>query len=129
MFATEEAGYYGPLVVLIGIAVAFGFGTLLATTIVGPRRQGKVKDIPYESGVNPVGTARRRFHVRFYIVAMAFLLFDVEVVFLFPWATVFPSLAEHSAMRGLFMGRVAFFVLTGVIAYVYAWRKGVFRYD
>jgi len=129
MFATEGSGYYGPLVVLLVIAIAFGLGTLLATTIVGPGRKGKIKGTVYESGVNPVGTARRRFNVRFYVVAMAFLLFDVEIVFLYPWATVFPSLAEDSALRPLFMGRVAFFILTSVIAYVYAWRKGVFRYD
>ena len=129
MFDSTGASGYGPLVVLVALAIAFGFVTLIATSVIGPGRQGKVKGIVYESGVNPIGTARRRFHVRFYVVAMAFLLFDVEVVFLFPWATVFPSLADDSALQPLFMGRVAFFILTSVIAYVYAWRKGVFRYD
>jgi NADH-quinone oxidoreductase subunit A len=81
--------------------------------------------------MNPIGTARRRFNVRFYVVAMTFLLFDVEIVFLYPWAVTFPSLAgsEGDTLAPLFLARMLFFILTTLIAFVYAWRKGVFRYD
>ena len=79
--------------------------------------------------MNPITPARRRFNVRFYIVAMTFLVFDVEIVFLYPWAVTFSSLSDDSGLAVLFLGRVAFFILTSIIAFVYAWRKGVFRYD
>jgi NADH-quinone oxidoreductase subunit A len=125
----EPFSHYVPLGLLLGMAIAFGFGNLLLTHIIGPSRHGPVKGIAYESGVNPIGDAPRRFNVRYYLVAVTFLLFDVEIVFLYPWAVTFSSLAEHSELRPLFLGRVLFFLLTSIIAFVYAWRKGVFRYD
>jgi len=121
--------HYGALGVLVLMAVAFGVGNLVLSRIIGPARDGRAKGMIYESGMNPVGTARRRFNVRFYIVAMTFLVFDVEIVFLFPWSTVFPNLAETDAVRGQFLFRMLFFIGTSIIAYVYAWRKGVFNYD
>lgn len=129
MLASDSFSHYGPIGVLIVMALAFAGGNILMTLIIGPSRDGSVKGMTYESGMNPIGSARRRFNVRFYIVAMSFLVFDVEIVFLYPWATVFPNLADGSGMRGLFMARMLFFVLTTVIAFAYAWRKGVFRYD
>jgi len=127
--AADTFSHYGPLGVLIIMALLFGFGNLIATTLLGPSRKGAVKGLAYESGVNPFGTARRRFNVRFYVVAMTFLLFDVEIVFLYPWAVVFKSLDANSPLNALFLGRVLFFILTSIIAFAYAWRKGVFRYD
>lgn len=129
--ADHGFNHYAPLGVLLIMAIIFGFFNLLATTVLGPSRKGKVKGMVYESGMNPIGTARRRFNVRFYIVAMTFLLFDVEIVFLYPWAVTFPSLAgpEGEALSSLFLLRMLFFILTSIIAFVYAWRKGVFRYD
>lgn len=117
-------------VLLLG-ALAFGGGTLVMTHLFGPSRKGEIKGTVYESGMNPFGSARRRFNVRFYIVAMTFLLFDVEIVFLYPWATTFPSLGGPTGdeLGGLFFARMLFFILTSVIAFTYAWRKGVFRYD
>lgn len=129
LLAASEFSHYGPLVVLLLMALAFGLITLVLSTIIGPARQGPVKGLAYESGVNPFGTTRRRFNVRFYIVAMTFLLFDVEIVFLYPWAVVFGSLEHGSPLAPLLLGRVLFFILTSVIAFAYAWRKGVFRYD
>jgi NADH:ubiquinone oxidoreductase subunit 3 (subunit A) len=79
--------------------------------------------------MNPVGDTHRRFNVRFYVVAMSFLVFDVEIVFLYPWAITFPSLADGSLLQPLFLGRMLFFILTSIVAFAYAWRKGVFRYD
>ena len=127
--AIDSISHYGPIVVLLVMAVLFGVGNVILTTVLGPRSQGPVKGMAYESGMNPFSSARRRFHVRFYVVAMTFLLFDVEIVFLYPWAVVLGSLADESALRPLFLGRVLFFLLTSVVAFTYAWRKGVFRYD
>ena len=129
VLATEPFNHYAPVGVLLLIAVGFGVGNLILTSIIGPSRQGEIKGMTYEAGVNPIGSAKRRFNVRFYIVAMTFLVFDVEIVFLYPWATVFPSLAEGSELAPLFLGRMLFFVLTSIVAFTYAWRKGVFRYD
>ncbi|MAX26113.1 MAG: NADH-quinone oxidoreductase subunit A [Phycisphaeraceae bacterium JB051] len=129
LLAQESFSHYGAVAVLIMMAVIFAVANLILTHLLGPQKQGKIKGMTYESGMNPVGSARRRFNVRFYIVAMSFLVFDVEIVFLYPWATVFPSLSEHSDLPIVFLGRMLFFVLTTVIAFVYAWRKGVFRYD
>ena len=78
VFAVDAFNHYGPLAVLLIIALTFGITNLILTTVLGPRRLGAVKGIAYESGVNPIGTAKRRFNVRFYVVAMTFLLFDVE---------------------------------------------------
>ena len=127
--ATDSFSHYGPLVVLVAIALVFGLAIVVLSRLTGPGRSGKIKGMVYESGMNPVGTAKRRFNVRFYVVAMSFLVFDVEIVFLYPWATVFPSLGDSGGLGVLFLGRMLFFVLTTVIAFGYAWRKGVFNYE
>jgi len=127
--STTDFSHYGPLGILLIMALAFGAGNLVLTSLLGPRRAGAIKGLTYESGMNPIGSARRRFNVRFYMVAMTFLLFDVEIVFLYPWATVFPSLDPSSGLAPVFFGRVLFFILTSIIAFAYAWRKGVFRFD
>jgi len=129
--ADADLNQYAALGVLLLMAIIFGVANLIITTFLGPGRQGEVKGIAYESGMNPIGNARRRFNVRFFVVAMTFLLFDVEIVFLYPWALTFPSLAgsEGDALAPVFLARMLFFVLTTLIAFVYAWRKGVFRYD
>jgi NADH-quinone oxidoreductase subunit A len=125
----DSFSHYGPIGVLILMAVVFAVANLILTHLLGPGREGKVKGMVYESGMNPIGSANRRFNVRFYIVAMTFLVFDVEIVFLYPWAMVFPSLATGEADAKLFLFRMMFFILTSLIAFAYAWRKGVFRYD
>ena len=124
--------HYAALGVLLLMAIGFGVVNVAATTFLGPSRKGEIKGTVYESGMNPIGSARRRFNVRFFILAMTFLLFDVEIVFLYPWAVTFPSLGGEAVEGGLdllFLGRMLFFVLTTIVAFVYAWRKGVFRYD
>ncbi|MEX0775721.1 MAG: NADH-quinone oxidoreductase subunit A [Phycisphaeraceae bacterium] len=131
--AATEFSHYAPVGILLVMAILFAAGNLVATQVIdrllGIRRQGPVKGITYESGMNPIGSAKRRFNVRFYIVAMTFLVFDVEIVFLYPWATTFPSLSSESGLAPLFLGRGLFFIFTSIIAFAYAWRKGVFRYD
>ncbi|MCP3904555.1 MAG: NADH-quinone oxidoreductase subunit A [Planctomycetes bacterium] len=126
--AVDLTGYL-PIVLLVLMAVAFAVANLVGTHILGPRVAGEQKEIVYESGMNPVGTARKRFNVRFYILAMTFLVFDVEIIFLYPWAVTYTKLPPGSPEAGLFLGRIVFFIATSIVAYVYAWRKGVFRWD
>jgi len=131
LLADSQFNAYAAVGILLFMAIIFGVANVIGSTLLGPRRHGEEKDTPYESGMNPIGDARRRFNVRFYIVAMTFLLFDVEIVFLYPWAVTFPSLGGPvgSELSHMFLLRMLFFILTSVIAFVYAWRKGVFRYD
>lgn len=128
-FALVDLQSYIPIGILVVMAIIFVVVNLVGTHLLGPRRKGKTKDIAYESGVNPVGTARKRFNVRFYILAMTFLVFDVEIIFLYPWALSFAQLEPRSLDAQLFLARIMFFLLTSIVAYVYAWRKGVFRFD
>ena len=120
---------YLPIVVLIVMAVIFAAANIIGTSLLGPKAPGEIKDSTYESGMNPVGTARKRFNIRFYILAMTFLVFDIEIIFLYPWAVDFTQLEPMSSESMLFFGRILFFLLTSIIAYVYAWKKGVFRWD
>ena len=129
MPVTVDVMSYLPLGIMIAIAVTFAVGVIVLTKLIGPGRAGPTKGMPYESGMNPVGTARKRFNVRFYLIAMVFLLFDVEVVFLYPWATTFPNLEAGTPEGLVWLGRILFFLLTTIVAYLYGYRKGVFRFD
>lgn len=120
---------YWPILLLFLMALSFGVVTLVLTHLLGPTREGAVKGGVYESGMNPFNTARKRFNVRYYLLAMTFLVFDVEIIFLYPWATTFRQVNAGDPAASLFMGRILFFLLTSVIAYVYAWKKGVFKFD
>lgn len=127
--ATTELNTYFPIFVMVLGAAGFGVTNIILTSIIGKRRRGQTKGEAYESGMVPVGTARKRFNVRFYLIAMVFLVFDVEVVFLYPWATTFNSLDFGSQEAAIWLGRILFFLLTTVVAYLYGYRKGVFRFD
>ncbi|MCH2141690.1 MAG: NADH-quinone oxidoreductase subunit A [Phycisphaerales bacterium] len=129
LMLANQLPLYLPIVILIVMAIIFGAVNILGSHLLGPKRYGEEKMSTYESGMNPIGTARRRFNVRFYILAMTFLVFDVEIIFLYPWAVDFAQLEPGSPEAGLFLGRILFFLLMSVIAYVYAWKKGVFRWD
>jgi NADH-quinone oxidoreductase subunit A len=121
--------YYPVFLYLLAI-VGFVVSSLILTHIVGPRRKTPVKMMPYESGMDPIGDARQRFDVKFYLIAILFLVFDVELLFLYPWAVVAyrdpPMLPGE--MRTLIFWEVLVFLATLVVAYVYAWRKGVFQW-
>jgi NADH-quinone oxidoreductase subunit A len=120
-------------VIAILFLVAFGFavGNLVLSALLGPTRKGAVKDEPYESGMDPVGTTKQRFNVRFYLVAMIFLVFDVEVLFLIPWITIFPVAREVGTLAslGVLFGAVITFTVILLLAYVYAVGKGVLKWD
>ncbi len=99
-------------------AIAIGLGELL-----GPKRVTKVKSEPYESGIVPIGPGTRRMPVRFYLVAVLFILFDIEVIFFLPWAVVFRQL-------GLFgLAEMGVFIVILLIGYVYAWKKGALKWE
>ncbi len=119
-----------PVVLLIIIGILFVAGTLLMSALVGPNRTGPGKAMAYESGMVPVGDARRRFNVRFYLVAMIFLVFDVEIVFFYPWAVLFPdAVVQNTPGSGVLLVEMLVFVAILLVAYLYAWGKGVFRWD
>src|SRR5687767_14075620 len=118
-----------PVVLLIVIGVGFAIGNIVLSVIIGPRRAGPGKELTYESGMVPVGDTRKRFNVRFYIVAMIFLVFDVEIVFLYPWATIFPEAVASGGPATLLLVEILIFVAILLLAYVYAWGKGVFQWD
>ncbi len=129
VLAATDIGSYIPLMLLITGAVVFGVMNVVLSQLIGPRRDGAVKSLTYESGMNPVGTARKRFNVRFYLIAMVFLVFDIEIIFLYPWATTFANIDHQSPEGTIWLGRILFFMATTVVAYIYGLRKGVFRFD
>ncbi len=120
---------YLPILIMVLAALGFAVINLVGTMIIGPRRLGERKGETYESGMTPVGTARKRFNVRFYLIAMIFLVFDVEVIFLYPWAATFSNLEPGSQTSTVWLMRILFFLFTTVVAYLYGYRKGVFRFD
>jgi NADH-quinone oxidoreductase subunit A len=123
--ALENTDSWAPVVLLLVIAIGL---------IIGPSRTGPGKEETYESGMVPIGDTRKRFNVRFYVIAMIFLVFDVEIVFLYPWAAIFSPAAGNKTLDGRGFGamllfEMAIFVAILLLAYFYAWGKGVFRWD
>jgi len=120
-----------PVVILLIIGIGFAVGNIVISLLIGPRRTGPGKETTYESGMMPIGDTRKRFNVRFYIVAMIFLVIDVEIVFFYPWATIFaPVIQTGTREQGnLLLWEIILFVVILLVAYLYAWGKGVFRWD
>ena len=129
LLASTDIASYLPILMLLLAAIGFAATNLIASQLLGPKRSGTVKNATYESGMNPFGTARKRFNIRFYLIAMVFLVFDIEIIFLYPWAVTFPSLDHQFADGAVWLGRIFFFILTTVVAYIYGLRKGVFKFD
>ena len=129
---------YTPVFLFFLIAVLTA-GGMIASALAGPRKNTAVKQMPYESGMDPIGDARQRFDVRYYLVAIVFLLFDVELLFLYPWAVAQwsepagvvargPALGIPDAFRGLVFGEIVVFIAVLAAAFAYAWKKGVFEW-
>ena len=113
---------YLPLFILLGISLGLGLLLTQASRLFGPFRPNKKKSSVYESGMDPVGTAHERFSVKFYLVAMLFILFDIEIVFMYPWASQF---SELSASMGLLpLIEMMIFVVILFVGYIYVWKKG-----
>jgi NADH-quinone oxidoreductase subunit A len=125
----EPQNTWAPVVLLIVIGVGFAAVNVAASILIGPGRTGPGKEITYESGMVPVGDTRKRFNVRFYIVAMIFLVFDVEIVFFYPWATIFPQAIRDGVNSNMYLVEIILFVAILLLAYIYAWGKGVFQWD
>lgn len=112
-----------PIVVLIVISTGLAVLVVLIGHLFGPRRPTLRKSLPYESGMRPIGPGARRMPVRFYLVAVLFILFDIEIIFLFPWAVIFNQL-------GLFgLVEMLIFIVILLVGYVYAWKKGALEWE
>jgi len=114
---------YIPIFLMIAVGVLFGLFMVKLNEWLGPKRPSEEKLSTYESGMEPVRTARERFSVTFYLVAMLFILFDIEVVFLYPWAVSFDKLG----LLGLITMTV--FIAILLLGYIYVWRKGALEWD
>jgi NADH-quinone oxidoreductase subunit A len=109
------------------VAAGFAVTNILLSRVVGQRKSTRTKLMPYECGKDPVGTARERFSVKFYLIAMLFILFDIEVIFLIPWAVIFKTLsAPQYGLRMLLYGEMMIFVALLLAGYVYVLKKGAF---
>jgi len=109
---------YLPVLILFGVSVVNAVGMLAATHILNPRRPTSEKDMPYESGMIPLGDTRARFSVKFYLVAISFIIFDLEAIFLIPWAVEMRALGWEGFIA------VSIFVVVLVVGFVYEWQKG-----
>lgn len=114
---------YLPVLIFMIVALAFGLGTLIVGSLFRPRRVYWEKLTPYESGNPPVGEPRMRFSVKFYIIAMLFVVFDVEIVFLYPWAVVFDKIGLFAFVE------MMLFIFILLIGYIYAWKKDAFTWE
>lgn len=114
---------YIPLAVFLGICVAFVAVLVGLTKFLGPRKPTPEKEQPYESGIVPQVSARRRFSVSFYVTAMLFIIFDVESIFLFPWAVIVRKLKVFGLVE------MVVFVAVLFVGLIYVWRKGALRWD
>ena len=117
---------YLPILLILVGAVGFALSSLLITHLLGPRRPNPVKCSTYESGVPAVRDARLRFPIKFYLIAMIFIIFDIEVVFLYPWAVVFRSLLANGP---LIYWEMFTFIGVILIGFLCVWRKGCLEWD
>ncbi len=121
---------YLPILLMFGVAFVFAAGNILLSQFVGQRKSTRTKLMPYECGKDPVGSARERFSVKFYLIAMIFILFDIELIFLMPWAVVFrPLAALGGQMRTIIFVEMMLFVALLLVGYVYVVKKGVFDWS
>lgn len=128
--SSDPRSSWAPVVLLLVMGIGFAVANILLSILIGPRRTGPGKSITYESGMVPAGDTRKRFNVRFYIVAMIFLVIDVEIVFFYPWASLFaPAVQSDPSLGTILLVEMLIFVGILLLAYVYAWGKGVFRWD
>jgi len=114
---------YLPILILLLVAIGFAISNIIISALVGRNKPSAEKLSPYECGIEPTGSARERFSVKFYIIAMMFVIFDIEVVFLYPWAVAFKSLALFGLIE------MAIFIIILLVCYVYIWKRGGFEWE
>jgi len=117
---------YFPIFIVFIVAAGFTFVSLIMTHILGPRITNPVKLMPYESGVDPLAETRIRFSIRFFIIALLFIIFDIEIIFLYPWAVVFKDFLSFGSF--IFFEMVIFLAIL-VFGYVYVWRNGALDWE
>jgi NADH-quinone oxidoreductase subunit A len=118
---------YIPVFLVLGFATIFAIGTIISSEIFGPQRPNSEKLSTYESGMKPVGTTRERISVKYYLVAMFFIIFDLEVIFVYPWAVEFKRLFSEQGIPVFYSMLVFLIVLE--FGYLYAYKKGGFKWD
>jgi NADH-quinone oxidoreductase subunit A len=118
---------YIPIFLVILFAMGFALATTLASIIFGPQRPNSEKLSTYESGMKPVGTTKDRISIKYYLVAMLFIIFDVEVIFIYPWAVQFKKLFAEFGIQ-IFVSMLIFLVVFE-LGYLYAFKKGGFKWD
>ncbi len=119
---------YWPIAILLLLTVLLGIVAIGLGYLFGPRRPNKRKNAPYESGMAPIGPGTRQLPVKFYIIAVLFILFDIEVVFMLPWAVIFKKFVDEGLGNFVLIEMIIFLVIL-LVGYVYAWKKGAFEWD
>ncbi len=114
---------YVPIFIFLVVAVGFAFVTIFLSAVVGKRKVTPQKMLPYECGMDPIGAARKPFSVKFYIIAMLFIVFDIEAVFLYPWAVIFKDLKIFG------LAEMAVFMAVLLVGFVYVWKKGALEWE
>jgi NADH-quinone oxidoreductase subunit A len=126
---TFDLAVYFPIFLYLAVIVGFAISAMIVVHVVGPHHKTAVKQMTYESGMDPIGDAHQRFDVKFYLIAIMFLVFDVELLFLYPWAVVaYQEGGIPATLRGPVFWCVITFIVLLLIAYIYDWRKGVFKW-
>ena len=125
---------YIPILIVFIFVAGFAVTNIVLSHVVGRRINTRAKLMPYECGMDPVGSAHQRFSVKFYLIAMLFILFDIEAIFLLPWAVVFKTLSQTITQAGqngrafVFL-EMMIFVAALFVGYIYAWKKGLFEWN
>lgn len=120
---------YIPILIVFIFVAGFAVTNIVLSHLVGKRKNTRAKLMPYECGMDPVGSAHQRFSVKFYLIAMLFILFDIEAVFLLPWAVVFKSLSQTLISgRSFIFFEMMIFIAVLLVGYVYVWKKGLFEW-
>lgn len=123
----SQLAQYIPVLILLAMAIGFAGGTMVASWLLGKyAKSSKAKDAAYECGKDPIGEGSSRFSVKFHLVAMLFILFDIEVVFMYPWAVVYRDMLAEHATRNLILGSMISFVGILFLGYIYALKKKAF---
>jgi len=118
---------YIPILLVLAVSVIFGAVLVWSSTLIGPQRPNKEKTSTYESGMKPVGTTNQRISVKYYLVAMFFIIFDLEVIFVYPWAVEFKKLFGEIGIS-VFISMLVFLIVLE-LGYLYAYKKGGFKWD
>ena len=116
-------GAYLPILLLGIVAISFGLLSLVFSSLIGPKKYSAIKMSPYECGCEPVGTARERFSIKFFVIAMLFILFDIEAVFLYPWAILYKKLGAFGLVE------MGLFIVILFVGYIYVWKKGALEWE